>query len=1469
MSLAIAKRLVMMRSSDKATNPSQVCNQPLELEKVDRGHVHSLCSTMLAAKIDCTDCSHHPIADPNHSCVVDTGCQRAAVGVNVLTQIRKIMPEGLQVRMEKQKFRFKGVGGITTDEVAVIPICLGRRPAIIRAAVLHEPPDAPLLFSLPIMNALGAVIDLPSHTMRLQNIQEDVEVFTNPRGQMCIRLFDFQQVQQHMTNSSWKPRKMLADECTVFFQEWSSQGADSHHVDMHAPHDPVESSQPVNNAVISSSVSPLSRECSVSFVDSQHGARAFSQAHLCEPRAHREPTLHQQLVSHGESIASEGSVDADLSSTDRAVQFIHPPVESSLHSSDEDRQPGVTGGNAGCSANDHSGAEGTEEKGETGASCKDSEGDPIRGSQQFELCADSRQSTCSNNQRGASEGQKQCIVSQQCRAEPAVLLWTDRDTIRVSSRGNQFRQEIPSLPTTTGYTKPVSVLQMDRAMQVRSVSEDEPSVWNVESGEPSVWNIESATKGEWQTLPQAQSVKQQGSQAGIQSELIKQFRRRVQGTRGGPTQQQSGQWQLLSACVDKARHKCLSGDEDLQALWRTHGEGVEEWRDSQDQSESRQVQVRQHDTVESLHVIPRGVRKRIVGDLNQKIDSLESHELQEPSSDDVSDKHVHEMLNLVRIGEVFSQPQFTRRACHHDFEGGRAFDLVLGDDLLQSHARQKCLEHIRSNDYDFVAVTPPCTMFSMLQFLGRNRTREQLEADPVYQQKFRDAMILLTFAVVVCLDQHRRGKFYVFEQPWTAMSWRKKVVQRLLKLPGTYVARSDQCCFGMQDRDQNPIRKRTGFLCNSRWIARAVAKTCSKQHVHQHCVGVSKGMPRAQEAARYTTPLIDAILKGLAHELLIRKPLPRTDIEEHELFQCVFTSWPLEAQQHDCLVTIASDPDTVPGVVVLPERCSIASDTGHNTSAWPLEEDEGEAPQDMEEVGEEEPQDMREVGEEETIENITEERKTQLMREIERIHRGLGHPCSAILLKILRAGRASKLTCALAKEFVCSTCQESGRPKPWRRAAPPRELAFNEVVGIDVFTLKHQQKSMECLNIICWGSRYQMVVPLKRHDALSVRAAYRTWVCCFGAPRVVKCDLGREFRAEFSERCSTDGSLLDPISLEAPVQNSITEREGKSFKMMFHKAVHEYGMIESEDEFHELIHVTALMKNRLAHRGGYSPIHRVFGVTPCLPGEIMRGDEGNHAHSARVISGDVTLQKQEAMRLAAGRAFFSSVCSDAIRRAFYSGPRKVEHFQVGDVVYFWALNQHSKVGHRNSASRKSPQESWNGPASVIAYQSPNAIFLNYQGRLVKAAPEQCRLSSEHEEMAASPMLERLCRVRKELQEGRVVGMQDIRDQPKPNFPEDHPTFKRRAFGKQAPAGKRMRTISAEEARESRAIDLDPTSSEQEGDNETVSMLSDDDDVIVEDEDSSLFSLSLWCQEHSIDAIQCWNAKTQTKGDQAS
>ena len=54
-----------------------------------------------------------------------------------------------------------GIGGVSvTNKVALIPVCFGQRPGMIRAAILEDTPNAPFLLSLPILKALNTWVNI-------------------------------------------------------------------------------------------------------------------------------------------------------------------------------------------------------------------------------------------------------------------------------------------------------------------------------------------------------------------------------------------------------------------------------------------------------------------------------------------------------------------------------------------------------------------------------------------------------------------------------------------------------------------------------------------------------------------------------------------------------------------------------------------------------------------------------------------------------------------------------------------------------------------------------------------------------------------------------------------------------------------------------------------------------------------------------------------------------------------------------------------------------------------------------------------------------------------------------------------------------------------------------------------------------------------------------------------------------------
>ena len=142
----------------------------------------------------------------------------------------------------------------------------------------------------------------------------------------------------------------------------------------------------------------------------------------------------------------------------------------------------------------------------------------------------------------------------------------------------------------------------------------------------------------------------------------------------------------------------------------------------------------------------------------------------------------------------------------------------------------------------------------------------------------------------------------------------------------------------------------------------------------------------------------------------------------------------------------------------------------------------------------------------------------------------------------------------------------------------------------------------------------------------------------FEAPRKILNDLGTEFRAHFEEQAERDGSEVVPGSLEAPTQRGLTERAGGISKDILYKTMATY-TCTTLAEWKELVDVTRMTRNRLLLRAGYSPIQRVLGYTPRLPGGLLSGGEHDVAAADLQRIGDVEACRAMRMRKAASFAF--------------------------------------------------------------------------------------------------------------------------------------------------------------------------------------------------------------------------------------
>ena len=183
------------------------------------------------------------------------------------------------------------------------------------------------------------------------------------------------------------------------------------------------------------------------------------------------------------------------------------------------------------------------------------------------------------------------------------------------------------------------------------------------------------------------------------------------------------------------------------------------------------------------------------------------------------------------ICEVFSVPRVSHEGRDHGLRGGDCFDLQLGDDLLNPEIRNQVYRRIAETKPLICIVCPPCTYFSTIRQPCEDQSKEQDER--------KKAMTLLLFGIEVCKLQLRQGRYFLFEHPVHARSWKCQALGELSGSEGVVMVVLDMCMFGMKDVDTGtPIKKGTRLIGNmDKDIMDKLGRTCDKNHDHQVCEG--------------------------------------------------------------------------------------------------------------------------------------------------------------------------------------------------------------------------------------------------------------------------------------------------------------------------------------------------------------------------------------------------------------------------------------------------------------------------------------------------------------------------------------------------------------------------------------------------------------------------------------------------------
>ena len=348
--------------------------------------------------------------------------------------------------------------------------------------------------------------------------------------------------------------------------------------------------------------------------------------------------------------------------------------------------------------------------------------------------------------------------------------------------------------------------------------------------------------------------------------------------------------------------------------------------------------------------------------------------------------------------------------------------------------------------------------------------------------------------------------------------------------------------------------------------------------------------------------------------------------------------------------------------------------------------------------------------------------KPEVASALRRLHQNMGHPDPHELARHLRLAGADASVVAAAKSLSCDTCSRHRRGGQARPSSMPNLLAFNQVVGVDSFSIYDMNGGRhDILSAVDFSSTFHLCTVVHGHDAASLEKAFvGLWVNVFGAPQSLAVDLETGLQAAFGNLSTWFGTKIRPSAGQAHWQQGITERhDGGVWKEMFVKVNDEHSATASEIPM--CVAAVNSAKNQLRRVSGYSPSQIVWGRDPVTPGELL-GD-GNPEQEEHILTRDQARAREHTIRCAAKAAFFKCQTDQRLRRALLQRSRVAPGtVSVGDIVYFLRKPKNAK------------DWVWKGPATVIGNEGPNSwvSWVSFAGRCHLCAGEHLRLATGEE-----------------------------------------------------------------------------------------------------------------------------------------
>ena len=620
------------------------------------------------------------------------------------------------------------------------------------------------------------------------------------------------------------------------------------------------------------------------------------------------------------------------------------------------------------------------------------------------------------------------------------------------------------------------------------------------------------------------------------------------------------------------------------------------------------------------------------------------------------------------------------------YECCQPLDILGGWDVHNAQHRQWAEEMARREKPYLMSYAFVCGPWSPWQRMCEDREK--------VNEKRRVWMPVFRWMYKMIKEQQHRGGVSLMENPWTSEAWSTSEILKILELNFEY-ARVDMCTMGLVDRENKlPHKKMTCIASDSKGIIEEMnGKLCKGDHQHQPLEGRNCYGSRCYQAGRYTRKFCGHIVKGVQRDL------------EDQLCMAFHAESMVEG-----LVEEREEPTPTFDAIKTEEDV-----------AGGLQKSEKEK-----EVNQEEDMELLDKDADPEGEKLRKAEWRKLSRVervgVRRLHHMTSHGTRNQMARMLRYANAAPHVVKGVKYFRCPACDRVEPEKRPQVVRGPDPYAFNEEIGLDIFTVKDVfDKPYQILHILCLGTCFHVGESLGQSQGVPssrrcLEILLRSWIGWAGQPRFILVDRGTHNRGIFMQAMEQRGCRFKLAALEAPYQLGKVERQGGVLKGMLKRVINAEN-VSGELEIQMALAECLETKNRQGTVGGFSPSQWVIGKNPRSFAWQDEAEDDFQVISDRDPMS--SFNRRAGFRESAKLAWAHEDSHRRVRAAVLrKGGSLEEVFRPGDMVSFM---------------RRQKTGGWIGPARVLACEGKN-LWLLHAGIPILVASNRVRGANAEEHL---------------------------------------------------------------------------------------------------------------------------------------